>query len=368
MDVMEKNQIIIDTVADITSRTEEHNSLENQCLARGFRNIILYGYGVLGATIFRELRDSRDVNIVAIMDSFPNLVKGVPAGVPILGKEDKAPEYDAIIVTAVGVYDTIKKDLLNRGYKTILNASELWCDFNSKYCVLCGNHLKKFDDFGIEEEIFKKYHIIGGGKRHNAKCPNCKSLDRYRWTYLVLKEHTKIFNSKCKVLHFAPERAISDKIRQNKECDYITGDYVQGRAEYVVDATNIQFEDDSFDYIIMNHVMEHIKDEKKAICELKRVLKKDGKIILSFPICTDIETIEEKEELTPEQRLITFGQKDHIRLYGTDYKERLEQYGLNIKVFSPKNTFDKNIIEKYGLIEDDVCIIATLMSYKVDCV
>ena len=118
---MEKNQIIIDTVADIISRTEEHNSLENQCLARGFRNIILYGYGVLGATIFRELRDSRDVNIVAIMDSFPNLVKGVPAGVPILGKEDKAPEYDAIIVTAVAAFDKIKEDLGKRGYNNIVN-------------------------------------------------------------------------------------------------------------------------------------------------------------------------------------------------------------------------------------------------------
>lgn len=118
---MEKNQIIIDTVADIISRTEEHNSLENQCLARGFRNIILYGYGVLGATIFRELRDSRDVNIVAIMDSFPNLVKGVPAGVPILGKEDKAPEHDAIIVTAVAAFDKIKEDLSKRGYENIIN-------------------------------------------------------------------------------------------------------------------------------------------------------------------------------------------------------------------------------------------------------
>lgn len=121
MDVMEKNQIIIDTVADITSRTEAHNSLENQCLARGLRKIILYGYGVLGATIFRELRDSRDVNIVAIMDSFPNLVKGVPAGLPILGKEDKAPEYDAIIVTAVAAFDKIKEDLDKRGYENIVN-------------------------------------------------------------------------------------------------------------------------------------------------------------------------------------------------------------------------------------------------------
>lgn len=142
MDVMEKNQIIIDTVADIISRTEEHNSLENQCLARGFRNIILYGYGVLGATIFRELRDSRDVNIVAIMDSFPNLVKGVPAGVPILGKEDKAPEYDAIIVTAVAAFDKIKEDLGKRGYENIVNPENF--EIFKKKTVNVNNLIEKY--------------------------------------------------------------------------------------------------------------------------------------------------------------------------------------------------------------------------------
>ena len=142
MDVMEKNQIIIDTVADIISRTEEHNSLENQCLARGFRKIILYGYGVLGATIFRELRDSRDVNIVAIMDSFPNLVKGVPAGVPILGKEDKAPEYDAIIVTAVAAFDKIKEDLGKRGYENIVNPENF--EIFKKKTVDVNNLIEKY--------------------------------------------------------------------------------------------------------------------------------------------------------------------------------------------------------------------------------
>ena len=46
----------------------------------------------------------------------------------------------------------------------------------------------------------------------------------------------------------------------------------------------MQFEDESFDYIIMNHVLEHIMDEQAALYELKRCLKDTGILILSFPV------------------------------------------------------------------------------------
>lgn len=154
MDVMEKNQIIIDTVADITSRTEEHNSLENQCLARGFRNIILYGYGVLGATIFRELRDSRDVNVVAIMDSFPEKVKGVPAGISIIGKDEKAPKNDGIIITAVGAFDAVKEELKKRGYTNVVNIS----DFRLPDDYL--NIVEEFKERIYENQLDDKFSVI----------------------------------------------------------------------------------------------------------------------------------------------------------------------------------------------------------------
>ena len=40
-------------------------------------------------------------------------------------------------------------------------------------------------------------------------------------------------------------------------------------ARYVVDITNIPFNNDSFDYIICSHVLGHIIEEKKAIEELQ---------------------------------------------------------------------------------------------------
>lgn len=228
------------------------------------------------------------------------------------------------------------------------------------YCNLCGKGIKKFYEDGSTHEVFKKYHIIGGGYRKNVLCPNCRVKDRTRWTYRVLLRYTDIFTSNCKVLHFAPEKSLSEKIRSNRGCDYYPGDLIGGKTRHCVDMLDIQFRDDYFDFIIANHVLEHIKNEKRAVCELMRVLKPRGILVLSFPICTDMETIEEgKENLNSSERLGKFGQEDHVRLYGNDYKERLERYGLNVQVISPIHVESEYNIRRYGFIPDDICLICT---------
>lgn len=229
-------------------------------------------------------------------------------------------------------------------------------------CNVCGKTVKKFKQGGFYSEIFEKYHIIGGGLRDNVICPFCGAIDRVRWQYRVLGKYMPgIFNDKCSVLHFAPEAEIRIRIQANSLCDYYAGDIVQGRSMHVVDVTNIQFRDDFFDYIIINHVLEHIENEKKAIFELKRVLKPKGKIMLSFPICTDIDTYENLNIKTSEERLDEYGQEDHVRLYGKDFKTRLESYGLNVSVFSPQNECNKQEIVKYGFIYDDIVMICNLL-------
>ena len=128
---------------------------------------------------------------------------------------------------------------------------------------------------------------------------------------------------------------------------------------HIVDITDIQFRDNTFDYVICNHVLEHIPDEQKAISEVLRVLKPDGKWIFSFPICTDMQTYEDPTVVSEEDRLQRFGQEDHVRLYGYDYKERFEAHGLNLEFFSPQDELSAEEIEKYGFIPDDVIIVAT---------
>jgi len=50
-----------------------------------------------------------------------------------------------------------------------------------------------------------------------------------------------------------------------------------------MDITNITKENGFFDIIICSDVLEHVLRYKKAIRELKRVLKKDGKLIITSP-------------------------------------------------------------------------------------
>lgn len=235
----------------------------------------------------------------------------------------------------------------------------------NKHCNICQCNFEKFLPAGIHNEIFKRNHIIGGGYRENSKCPCCGSGDRQRWFYYVLQHKLNISEMSGRMLHFAPEKSIIEYIKQNKKIDYYTADIVGGRAMHVADITDIQFKDETFEYVICNHVMEHIVDEKKAVNEIMRVLKMNGKWIFSFPICTDIPTYEDAAISSPEARLKEYGQADHVRLYGYDYKTRFEKYGLEIQIFSPENEMDIVDIEKYGFIKDDVIIVATKKSGSV---
>ena len=160
------------------------------------------------------------------------------------------------------------------------------------------------------------------------------------------------------MLHIAPEDAIVREIKKNVECDYYTGDIELGRAQHKVDLTNLQFKHSFFDYIIANHVLEHIEEIGLAFEEIRRVLKKTGKLIISFPICTDLATREETG-LNEEERLVKFGQKDHVRLFGFDYKGYIEKYGFEVKVISPQNILNDDMIKMHGFIKDDVVLICS---------
>ena len=229
------------------------------------------------------------------------------------------------------------------------------------YCILCGSFIEDFVAGGVigaeGERVFREHHIIGGGHRDSFQCPVCGGIDRERWQLWVLSKHTGIFRENCRVLHFAPEPHISKFIEANPDCEYYTGDIVPGRAMHQTNILDIQYKDETFDYVILNHVLEHIEDMDKAMSEVKRVMKPDGKLILSFPICTDMDTLELPGVLTPEERLEQYGQEDHVRLFGRDYLQKISSFGLEVDVFTPREQLPKDEIMRYGLIEDDVLMV-----------
>ncbi|MBU0757904.1 MAG: class I SAM-dependent methyltransferase [Nanoarchaeota archaeon] len=47
--------------------------------------------------------------------------------------------------------------------------------------------------------------------------------------------------------------------------------------------TELDFEDNTFDVVVASQVLEHVKELNKALAEIKRVLKKDGVLVMDTP-------------------------------------------------------------------------------------
>jgi len=258
--------------------------------------------------------------------------------------------------------DTIKL-LIPDKYRpllTTLNVRMKYFGFRYK-CPICNCHLKQFLPAGLKSAVLHEKKIVGGGYRHNALCPICGSLDRERLLYVYLKQRTNIFSIPQKLLHFAPEERVSEKLMSLKSLNYLSADLHSKYAMVKMDITDIQYPDGSFNAIICNHVLEHIIDDHKAMCELYRVLKPGGWAILQVPISLSLsKTFEDNSIISAKDREEHYGQKDHVRIYSMDYKERLEQVGFRVVVFEWVTDYDNfgGCRNRYGLIEDERVFIA----------
>lgn len=227
----------------------------------------------------------------------------------------------------------------------------------SRYvCPICGYHSKDFGYGGEDSPILSEYHVIGAGKRR-CVCYKCESYDRERLVFLYLKEHEGLFGGSWpgKILHLAPEKATAHFILNLKVTCYICGDHFAEGYKYPsyvrkMNALSLPFMEKTFDLLICNHVLEHIEDDHKAMSEFYRVLKNGGKVILQVPISYAIpNTIENPDAKSPEDRLKYFGQKNHVRIYGSDYKSRLEKVGFKVELFR----FPDKTADRYGLNREE---------------
>ena len=208
----------------------------------------------------------------------------------------------------------------------------------------------------IDGRGYSKFLSYGYGKlRKNALSPGTLSLERHRLLWLYLNNSTNLLNSKLKVLHIAPEQIFYRKFKKNIYWDYTTFDLKSPLADVNGDITNMSFNNDTFDLIICNHVLEHIIDDNSAMSEIYRVLKKDGIGILQVPIDKSLEkTYEDKTLVSKKQRAKHFGQYDHVRIYAMDYKDRLENNGFIVNLLDYTNEIQEDLLSKYGLIKGEL--------------
>jgi SAM-dependent methyltransferase len=184
----------------------------------------------------------------------------------------------------------------------------------------------------IDGSSYRKFLPYGyQNLRENALCPGTLSLERHRFLWLYLERETPFLNDPIKVLHLAPEQIFYQKFRAFSHWEYTTTDLHSPLADVKADICKLPFEENTYDLILCNHVLEHIPDDRKAMSELYRVLKKGGTLIAQVPLDETRKTSFEDDSITnPTERSRIFGQYDHVRIYGMDYYTRLEKTGFNV--------------------------------------
>ena len=228
----------------------------------------------------------------------------------------------------------------------------------SKFLAPLVDILFRGNDFTdpINGKSYRKFLPYGYVKqRDNALSPGTLSLERHRLLWLYLNNETNFFSKTLKVLHIAPEQCFYNLFKNLKNINYTTFDLNSPLADIKGDICNLPFKENSFDFILCNHVLEHINDDNKAMKELYRVLNKNGTAILQVPINQkSSKTFEDSSIVDKKKRIEKFGQYDHIRLYGLDYFKKLESFGFKVDPLKYSKEFTESEIIKYGLIKDEI--------------
>ncbi|WP_306353769.1 class I SAM-dependent methyltransferase [Flavobacterium sp. '19STA2R22 D10 B1'] len=208
----------------------------------------------------------------------------------------------------------------------------------------------------IDGKSFKNFLPYGyGTQRNNVLSPSTLSLERHRLLWLYLKNETNFFTQPKKILHFAPEQAFYKRFRKQKNLEYTTTDLYSPLADVKADICNLPFQDNSFDLILCNHVLEHIPDDTKAMEELYRILKPGGMGIFQIPQDLNRATTFEDNSITdPKKRAEIFGQYDHVRVYGRDYFNKLRSIGFTVVEEDYTTKIGPELVERYCLAKGEI--------------
>ena len=216
---------------------------------------------------------------------------------------------------------------------------------SSRLCPCCGNTSGRFLAHGLHP-------------RPGARCPHCGSLERHRLLWLYLSARYAGLEG-LTILHAAPEPIISRNLRALAKSDYTSVDITPGRAEVVADLSQpTALPEAAFDLIVCSHVLEHVEDDRGAMTELHRLLALNGELVVLVPVRGEV-TAEDPAVVDPSERERLFGQHDHVRWYGKDIVNRLENAGFTVAAVRPTDLVDEREISRYSLSADESIFVCS---------
>lgn len=209
------------------------------------------------------------------------------------------------------------------------------------HCPCCDYEVDEFSPFGVKP-------------RPNARCPRCGSLERHRLLWMFLRERGDLLHSGMRLLHVAPERALRRLVQSVRGVQYIAAD-LSSDARVRLDVTVLPFARGTLHGIICNHVLEHVSDDRRALEAFRDALHPSGWAILQSPIdASRHTTFEDPSVQDPAERERLFGQYDHVRVYGTDYADRLRDAGFRVECISSTALYSASAIERHGLATETI--------------
>lgn len=211
------------------------------------------------------------------------------------------------------------------------------CSF---FCPVCGSKQVSFlplPEFYRDNACRHGFAHFGKGEMTSQEtytCNKCGASDRERLYALWIDQQIdkKQLSRSARTIHFAPESALSKKLKGLGFFDYKTADLMMDAVDFKVDMMNMPFDDESFDFFICSHVLEHVDSDDQVIKELYRITKHTGCGILMAPIIVGLETTVEDPSVKDEAgRWRLYGQNDHVRLYAhDDYVNKIRGHGFRV--------------------------------------
>lgn len=208
------------------------------------------------------------------------------------------------------------------------------------FCPVCEREFDRFKD---------------DWNRGNALCWRCGAHERHRAQWLLLKSRPDLLDDAHRMLHFAPEWCLRRRLSRVSHLSYLTADLFQADVDLRLDISQLELPDSSFDAVVCSHVLEHVEDDTAAMRELWRITAPGGWCLIMVPLdLTREQTLEDATITSPQQRLETFWQHDHVRLYAPDIGDRLAAAGFAVERIRPREEFAPELIERcrIGAAED----------------
>lgn len=240
------------------------------------------------------------------------------------------------------------------------NLSQLTQAFGKKECPVCKKNVRRFAP--LSKSLIKKIKTSGFALDINEfetlnvreyRCPYCGCSDRDRIFVIQIEKLVKYqqIPLKGQFVEFAPIPALTKRIRELlPDWNLRTADLYDQQVDDKIDICDMKekYPSNFCDFFLCSHVLEHVKDDGKALQELFRITKKGGYGILMAPIHNSLKkTREASGRETEGERWKLFAQNDHFRLYSkSDWQLKIKNAGFELL----QNLFqDKDECIRFGI-------------------